>query len=130
MIAYVRLDDDGRLVVASEDKGCADLLDDEGSVVEEAVAVEMPDDAPVETWHEYRMADGALTHDPPGETPQEEAARLRGELAATDYVPIKLAEMMLTGEELSEEESERYAGIILRRREIRMRIDEIEGAAG
>lgn len=123
---WVRLDEDGRVCVTSDVKEYADLLDDSGEVVSESVEMELPEGFDAGRQGDFRLVDGELVDDPAPEPPEEESERLRAELASTDYVPVKLAEMMVCGEELPEEDADRYAGIILRRREIRARISELE----
>lgn len=127
---WVRLDEDGRVCVTSDVKEYADLLGESGEVLAESVEVDLPEGFDPGRQGDYRLVGGELVEDPAPESPEDEAARLMAELAGTDYVPVKLAEMMISGEELPEGDADRYAGIILRRREIRARINELEGVMG
>ena len=115
------------MFVTTDETGRICCTGDVGSVEHGDVEFDFPEGFDFAAQSEYRIVDGGLVHDPMPESPEDEAARLKRELASTDYVPVKLAEMMITGEELPEGDADRYAGIILRRREIRARINEIEG---
>lgn len=118
------------MFAAVDETGRITCTSDAGSVEDGDVEVEFPEGFDFAAQGEYRLVDGALVHDPLPEAPEDESARLKRELRDTDYVPIKLAEMMVSGEELSDADAARYADIILRRREIRVRINELEGVEG
>lgn len=77
---------------------------------------------------DYRIVDGELIHDPLPEPPQIQIQTLKGKLDQTDYAVIKVYEAMVTGESLPEEEAERYADLIVQRREWRLKINELEAS--
>ena len=73
-----------------------------------------------EEWNEHLAS---MHHEPTAaqlekRAKKREIAQLKGELAATDYVVIKIAEGVATAEE--------YATVIARRQECRSRINELE----
>ena len=112
---YVTTDETGRITCTSE---CGDPGED--------ATFDFPEGFDFEAQTDYRIVDGELVHDPRQETAAEAIARLRAELASTDYVPVKMAEYMVSGEELPEEEAARYADIIKSRKEIREEISRLE----
>lgn len=89
--------------------------------------MEFPGGFDFSAQREWRVVGGELVHDPPARDPAEERAELVDRLHATDYVVVKLAEAMCAGYELPDEDRERYARVIERRREWRGRIGELDG---
>lgn len=86
---YVACDENGRVMVAVEDERCTD---------DTYVEVEVPEGVGIHELTDYRLEDGALVHDPKGQTLEEAAAEALANLQRTDYVALKLAERVASGE--------------------------------
>ena len=90
------------------------------------VFIEFPDDFDFLIQHEYRYVDGRLIHDPFPDPPETRIAKLKQQLADTDYVVVKMSESSVTRVPLNEEDSSRYADIIEQRRQWREEINKLE----
>lgn len=114
---YVMTDEDGRITATTDAAEYATGM----------AEMAFPDGFDFSAQREWRVVDGELVHDPPDPDPAEERAGLVERLRETDYVVTKLAEAMCAGYELPDEDRERYAQVIVRRREWRERIGELDG---
>lgn len=120
MLAYVSVSDDGRINCTTRSEEYRDPGDFEFT---------FPDDFNFLKQYEYRIVNGELIHDPPPEPIDIQIDRLKSSLAQTDYAVIKVYEAMVTGDELPEEDAQRYAEIIAQRKEWRSKINELEASA-
>lgn len=118
---YVQTDENGRITATTERVEFAD---------DSMFEFDFPDGFDFSEQNDYTIIDGNLAHDPAPKPPYVEMAELKANLAATDYVAVKIAEYKATGDELPEGDAERYAGIIEQRREWRSRINELEANHG
>lgn len=116
---FVTTDDTGRICCTSTT----------GNVDEGDVEFSFPDDFDFDAQAEYRIVDGELVHDPAPEPDDVRVARLKKQLADTDYVVIKMAEANVMGRSLTSEDATRYADIIESRRQWREEINQIEGVS-
>lgn len=117
MKAYAQLDEDGRILCTTTEEYADDDM----------VEVELPEDFDTDAQSEYRIVDGELVHEPLPEPAEVTIARLKANLAETDYVVIKMAEAATSGYSLLSEDTERYAAIIEQRRAWRDEINLLEG---
>ena len=118
MKAYIGMDDTGRITA---------------STTHEEFAIGMteftfPDDFDFSLQNEYRVVSGELVHDPLPESPDQQIAELKQKLAETDYMVIKVYEAMITGEELPEDDTNRYSDAIIQRQQWRSQINELENS--
>lgn len=114
---YVGVDEDGRILVTTPYSEYAS---------EDMTEFTFPDDFDFGIQNEYRIVDGELVHEPLPDPPEVKIAQLKANLSETDYVVTKLAEMMLTGVTISDEDSERYSEIIANRQAWRDEINQLE----
>lgn len=118
MKAYIGVDDTGRI---------------NASTTHEEFAIGMteftfPDDFDFSLQNEYRVVSGELVHDPLPESPDGQIAELKQKLAETDYMVVKVYEAMITGEELPEDDTNRYSDAIIQRQQWRSQINELENS--
>lgn len=116
---YVAIDDDGRIQA---------LIEKEEYAPERAIEVDLPDGFDVEHAYEYVLKDGEFVHSPAELPVDVQIEDLKAQLAATDYVPTKMLEAQVSGEEISDEDQERYAEILKQRKAWRTRINELENS--
>lgn len=114
---YVSCDESGRVMVAVEDVRCTD---------ESYIEVEMPEGVDISVLTDYRVVDGSLMHDPKGPTLEDRAIEALRGLHDTDYVAMKLAESMASGESC-EELLVKYSSVLEKRREWRKVVNEWRG---
>lgn len=115
---YYQADETGRIMATTEREEYAG--DDYGQF-------DFPDGFDFSTQSEYRIVDGELVHDPLPVPKEQRIAELKGMLAATDYVVIKMAEATACGYSMLSDELERYSPIIEQRRAWREEINSLEG---
>lgn len=120
MITYISTDENGYITCTVTDEQYRQPNDFQFT---------FPDDFDFSKQHEYRIVNGELIHDPPPEPIDIQIGRLKSSLAQTDYAVIKVYEAMVTGDELPEEDAQRYAEIIAQRKEWRSKINELEASA-
>lgn len=87
---------------------------------------EFPEGFDFNTQDEYRIVDGELVHDPKAPSAEQQIEELKRKLADTDYVVVKVSESMAIGQQLSDEEADRYADIIIQRQQWREQINALE----
>lgn len=114
---YTQIDDSGRILVTTSYKEYTD---------DSYIEFTFPDDFDFSIQNEYRIVDGELVHDPLPVPADQRIAELKANLSETDYVVTKLAEMMLTGATISDEDSDRYSEIIANRQAWRDEINQLE----
>lgn len=119
MMHFVQTDENGRILVTTPNVEYAGA---------EMFAFAFPDDFDFSKQDDYRIVDGELVNDPLPEPVENQIAALKAKLAETDYVVTKVAETMVTGIALSDEEAERYSEIITQRREWRAQINDLEAS--
>lgn len=123
-------------VVDSPETGHWDTRDEDGNEVEHfdgPIFDDWPHDQVVSDQWEYgtyrKYSDEELEQilaDRAEAERQREIAELKQQLTDTDYVVTKLSEFSVTGEELPDEDAERYAGVMEQRQKWRARINELE----
>lgn len=114
---YVLTDSEDRISCVVEEEAYTDA---------NYVEYDLPEDFDYDHMTDYKLVDGVLRHDPSPQSIEEEKAEIRANLAATDYVAIKVLEAQATCEELPREDQERYAEILKQRKAWRARINELE----
>lgn len=117
---YYQTDETGRIVATTEFKEYADGFSE----------LDFPDDFDFLAQYEYRVVDGELVHDPLPVPIAQQIAELKARLTETDYVVTKVAESMAIGQQLSDDEADRYADIIIQRRQWREQINALESGEG
>lgn len=115
------------ILTDSEDRiSC--VVEDEAYTDSDYIKFDLPEDFDYDHMADYKLIDGVLSHDPSPQSIEEETAEIRANLAATDYVAIKVFEAQATCEELPKEDQERYAEVLKRRKAWRARINELENS--
>ena len=75
-------------------------IEDEAYTDSDYVEFDLPEDFDYDHMRDYKLIDGVLSHDPSPQSIEEETAEIKANLAATDYVVIKVLEAQATCEEL------------------------------
>lgn len=114
---YATIDESGRIQA---------LIEKEEYAPERAIEVDLPDGFDVEHAYEYVLKDGEFVHSPAELPTDVQIEDLKALLAETDYVPTKMFEAQVSGEELPKEDQERYAEVLKQRKAWRARISELE----
>lgn len=114
---YILVDDSGRIVSVS------DFHIDEAREIE----IEFANQFDPSNYENYIYQDGEFIYSEKPIPVYEQIALLKSNLEETDYVVAKLAEAQVTGRSIPEEDSDRYAEILIRRQEWRAQINELEG---
>lgn len=114
---YVMTDDQGRITATTSEERFAQGME----------PYDFPANFDFFRQHEYRIEGGELIHDQEPISAEDQIAEAQSRLAATDYVPVKLAEYAATGREVPAEDMERYRAIIAEREELRAKINALRG---
>lgn len=104
------------------------VVEDEAYTDSDYIEFDLPEDFDYDHMADYKLIDGVLHHDPSPKSIEEQTAEIKANLAATDYVAIKVLEAQATCEELPKEDQERYAEILKQRKAWRARINELENS--
>lgn len=90
-MGYIKVGATGRIMSGSRNFHCGD-----GEII-----VDIPEEIDINRIYEYRYESGKFIHDPPVIVMSKEAriAELKQQLAATDYVVLKIVEGAATWEE-------------------------------
>ena len=114
---FVQTDETGRIGATT------DSLDFAGT---EMFLFDFPEDFDFSQQDDYRIVDGELIYDPKPIPVEYQINELKQNLAQTDYIVTKIAEAQVTQRYLSDDDTDRYAEIILQRQEWRDKINELE----
>lgn len=120
MKVWILTDETGRIVASTDVEEFAGGME----------PFELPDDFDFSKQDDYRVVDGELASDPRPVSSAQQIEELKSKLASTDYVVVKVSESMAIGQQLSEEDADRYADIIIQRRQWREQINALESEEG
>lgn len=120
-------------VVDTEATGHWETLDSEGNPIEHFDGA-IPEDLPKDVDNTDVWVYGVYTAYSEEELSriqrQNAISELKSNLNSTDYIMVKISEYMATGQQLSDDEAERYADIIIQRRQWREEINALEAEEG
>lgn len=116
---FLELNEEGRILSSTSN---------EEYKSDDMIEFDMPDDFDFTKQDDYLIVDGELVHDLRQPDPEFQILDLKRKLSETDYAVIKVYETMVTGVPLPDEDAERYADLIVQRREWREQINQLEAS--